>query len=284
MTIIITGSEGFIGKHMMKAIPDAVGIDIEGDPSRDICKRYDIINLIHQGDKILHLAAFASIDLCEKFPKEAAHTNIKGTINLIKHAIEAGAERIVYASTGSIYSPYTQCPIRENSGKGPTTIYGLTKLHAEQYIRHYQNLLPHIILRYGYIYGNGKQGGAINNWLNGGNTIYGDPMRLQDFTYIKDIVQANLLALNENQYTNWTYNIGSDQPLVLSAAYYLCQKQRAIYKPARLYDYPEFYYDIYKAREFLGYNPKYTLEKGLEDMKNETDISVHPNKPVEATR
>ena len=137
----------------------------------------------------------------------------------------------------------------------------------------YGDRLPYVILRYGYVYGKGKNWGAVGAFLRRLKegkrpTVFGGK-QTNDFIYIKDIVQANLLAL-ETPLLNQIYNIGSGRATSIKDVCELCIKAMKSeltmeIKPARAFDFPVFVYDIAKAQTLLGFEPKWNILDGIED-------------------
>jgi len=237
----------------------------------------DFKKLIEMGDKVLHLAAVARFDTAEANPQRAVRVNVEGTLNIIQACIEKKANRLVYSSTGSVYSLDAPVPIREDAPRNPSSLYGLTKKMAEDWIMFYGNQLPHVILRYGYIYGKGKDWGAVGAFLkrlsnNEQPVVFGGD-QTNDFVYVKDIVKANLLAL-ETVYTNQAYNIGTGRATSIRDVCEYCIKAmknnlKMKIEPARTFDYPIFVYDISKARTLLRFEPEWNVLNGIIDMVKE---------------
>jgi len=283
--VVVTGAAGFIGRHTVKEL-DRRGYSVDAldiaesrfeEPKRinyvncDVTE--DLSNNIEKGDKILHLAAIARFDSAETDPNLALKVNVLGTLNIIQACIKKEAERLVYSSTGSVYPKNPQLPITEDTERRPTSMYGLTKMMAEDLIFLYGDKLPYIILRYGYVYGKGKDWGAVGAFLkllNEGKapTIYGG-RQMNDFIYVKDIVEANILAL-ETPFTNKVYNIGTGKPTSIHEVCQICLKAirtdiKPIVKPPRPFDFSDFVYDTTKAEKLLGFKAKWTLEEGIVD-------------------
>lgn len=290
MKVIVTGANGFIGIHTVRSLIEkgykvtALDIKTEGleeFSSNKHCEiqEMDIISdnfkkLIMMGDKILHLAAVAKFGTAKANPQMAVRVNVEGTLNIVQACVEKKAERIVYSSTGSVYSLRAPVPIREDAPREPTNIYGLTKKMAEDWIILHGNQLPYVILRYGYIYGKGKDWGAIGAFLkrlsNNQQPIIFGGNQTNDFIYVKDVVQANLAAL-ETSYTNQAYNIGTGRATsIMDVCEYCIKASKSNLKmklePARVFDYPVFVYDIAKARTLLRFKPEWNVLDGIEDM------------------
>ena len=293
MKVIVTGANGFIGIHTIRDLlkkgyhVEAVDIKTEGLKefsnnnrcgihSLDILDE-DLKHLIEMGDKVLHLAAVARFETAKANPQLAVRVNAEGTLNIIQACIEKKADRLVYSSTGSVYSLDAPVPIREDAPREPSSIYGLTKRMAEDWIMFYGNQLPYVILRYGYIYGKGKDWGAVGAFLkrlsNNERPIVFGGNQTNDFVCVKDIVEANRLAL-ETQYTNQAYNIGTGRATSIKDVCEYCIKAmksnlKMKIEPARTFDYQVFVYDISRARTLLRFEPKWNVLNGITDMVKE---------------
>lgn len=281
MRIIVTGSCGFIGKHTVRALKDrgyeVVEVDVKRDDPIDFTSK-EFKRYIHTGDRVLHLGAVSTFSTAAQNPQLAVRTNVEGTLNVIRACIEKKAERLVYASTGSVYSKHSPIPIREDAPRQPTSIYGLTKRQAEDWIFLFEKQLPYIILRYGYVYGKGKTWGAIGNFIKRIKQdlppiVFGGA-QTNDFIYVKDIVQANLLAL-ESKYLNQVYNIGTGKEVSIMETVRKClevtnSNLKPIFEEPRVFDLLRFVYDISKAEKLLRFHPQWNLDQGLKDMVRES--------------
>ena len=291
MRVVVTGANGFIGLHTVRGLLDAgydvLAVDIidsrlkaefKGDKRCRITTMNildeDLKRVIKEGDKVLQLAAIPRFDEARRNPQKSVRVNVEGTLNIIQACIEKKAERLVYSSTGSVYSRNVPIPIREDARREPDSIYGLTKKQAEDWIFFYDENLPHVILRYGYVYGKGKDWGAVGAFLKrlneGKRPVVFGGKQTNDFIYIRDIVQANLLAL-ETEHLRQVYNIGSGRATSIKDVCELCIKAMKTnltmeIKPARVFDFPVFVYDISKAQTLLNFDPEWNLFKGIEDV------------------
>lgn len=279
MNILITGDKGFVGSETSKLFSER-GLNVVGYDLMDrldirdakLLEEFIVKNDIH---RILHLAAIARFADADRNPKQAFETNVMGTRNV---AITANKFHIpvVYASTGSVYMPIKrEPPITEEFEAFGNSVYGCTKYSGEIYIR--ENSAPWIILRYAHLYGKDKRmhglvGGFIERIERGlAPTLYGGKQS-NDFTYIKDVAEANYKAIIA-PWDKWNqiYNIGTGEELTTEqAGKLICEitgwKGKVEKKESRTVDPERFVYDISKAKIMLGFEPQFTFQKGLEDM------------------
>lgn len=279
MRILVTGSAGFVGRATITALEDsghdAIRYDLmDGHDVRDPVQLSETIET-HNPDRILHLAAIARFAEADANPLLAHSTNVLGS-KVVAEAASRYHVPVVYASTGSVYMPISQePPITEDFAVSGNSIYGCTKLFGELFIRSSQS--PWIILRYAHLYGaekrlHGLVGGFIDRIERGlAPTLYGG-QQSNDFTYITDVAEANMRAL-EAPWDAWNqiYNIGTGQELTAEiAGLMICEawdfdgtvttiEQRAV-------DAQRFVYDTSKAAHMLGFRAEYDFAKGLADM------------------
>ena len=273
--VVVSGGSGFVGKPTIKALK-AEGYEVfnydltEGLDIRDYTQ---LISKINFGDKILHLAAIARFAEADADPKLAFETNVQGTLNVARAARELACERIVFSSTGSVYMPIkTEPPIMETDKAIGNSVYGCTKNLGEIYVR--ESTIPYVILRYAHLYGEFKLGhGLVGGFLDRiqrglAPELYGGKQG-NDFCYIKDIVDANILAL-ETENTNESYNIGTGEELTAEeAGKIVCKivgyKGDIDKKLGRTVDPQRFVYDMTKTEKLLGFKARYSFEDGLKD-------------------
>lgn len=285
MKILITGNLGFVGKETQKLLEEnrhtVVGFDVmEGRDIRDGKQIEDCI-ATERPDRILHLAAIARFSEADKDPKLAIETNVLGTRNM---AIAASKFHIpiVYSSTGSAIMPlndYTP-PFNEEIPARGNSVYGSTKAAGEFFIRESK---PYIILRYGHLYGPEKRmHGAISGFLDRmqrglAPVLYGGE-QTNSFIYIKDVAQANILALTANwDCWNQIYNIGSPEELTTEYVFEQIKKMTGYKgkiekKEMRTVDPKRFAFDVSKAERILGFKASYSFEEGLTDMLNQMNL------------
>ena len=277
--IVVTGGLGFVGTHTSKALRERgyIVLDYDLKQGMDIRIFEQIYAVIQPGDKVLHLAAIARFSEADQDPLNAYVTNVDGTYHVAQACEIKGAERLVYSSTGSVYMPIQEePPITEKFGAKGNSVYGCSKYIGELWIKNECDKVPYIILRYAHLYGEGKIGhGAIGGFIDRMNrglapTLYGGAQS-NDFTYILDIVQANILALEAPKKAwNQEYNIGTGYELTTEEVFIQLQKFFKYDKEferleQRTVDANRFVYDISRARKFLGYKPQFNFEQGMKD-------------------
>lgn len=277
MRVVITGDMGFVGTHTKALIkelcPDWEVVGYDRLAGYDINDIDHLRTVIQEGDRILNLAGCPRFQTAEEDPVDAAATNIGGTLNVAKVAIEKNAERVVHASTGSVYMPVFKVPITEDHPTQGNSVYGITKRVAEEVL--WYSGVKRIILRYGHIYGEGKEWGAIHAFVDrikrGATAVLFGGAQSKDFVAVHDIAFANILAL-QTTHTNQIYNIGSGEEISIESALktiadVLGMEVEYEKKGARLEDPPRMVFSIDKARKYLSYEPKYNFRQGIEDLK-----------------
>ena len=167
---LITGSSGFIGSHLKKALPEAIGLDRVPAPTTNIVQDVCTARLVFDIDTIYHLAAITGYDEYMRTPHETIRVNLFGTVNLLEQFPDA---KFIFASTTGVPTKNWNNP------------YIASKAYAEQALmmsNHY------VVLRFQNIYGIGSHG-VISKWLNSEKiSVYGDGEQLRDFTYIDDLI------------------------------------------------------------------------------------------------
>lgn len=299
MKILITGDKGFVGTETRKLLEaqkgdirevpigstgsyfgktnlhEVIGFDLmDGYDIRDKAQLKSVI-AEKQPDRILHLAAIARFSDADKDPQLAFETNVLGTKNVAEVASMFHIP-VVYSSTGSVYMPILDMEgtIKEDWRAVGNSQYGCTKYVGETYIRECN---PHIILRYAHLYGKEKRmHGLIGGFMDRINrglapTLYGGKQS-NDFTYIKDVAKANMLALIA-PWDKWNqvYNIGTGEELTAEQAgkiicKYAGYEGEVEVKEQRTVDPERFAFDCSKAKTMLQFEADYDFEKGLKDM------------------
>jgi UDP-N-acetylglucosamine 4-epimerase len=248
----------------------------------DICQYENCLHAMEGIDLISHQAALGSVPRSIENPLKTNEVNINGTLNVFTAARETGIRRVVYAASSSTYGDSPNLAKREDIIGSPLSPYAVTKLVNELYAKVYSQLfdIEFIGLRYFNVFGpkqNPKGPYAaviplfIKAMLTGESpTIHGDGLQSRDFTYVANAVKANLLALftKNEEAINQVYNIAVGEKTTLLE---LFEKLRdisgasiaAIHGPTRTGDVRHSMADIGKARELLGYEPDFDIDKGL---------------------
>jgi UDP-N-acetylglucosamine/UDP-N-acetyl-alpha-D-glucosaminouronate 4-epimerase len=240
-------------------------------------------------DYVLHQAALGSVPRSIEDPIRTNSSNIDGFLNMLVAAKDSGVKGFVYAASSSTYGDHPDLPKVEDKIGKPLSPYAVTKLvnelYAEVFSRTYN--FNTIGLRYFNIFGkrqdpNGAYAAVIPKWFSGlikGEEVFinGDGETSRDFCFIDNCVQANLLAattLNENAF-NQVYNIAFGQRTTLNKLYTLIEEKvtelcptynnrEPTYRDFRAGDVRHSLADISKAREFIGYEPEYSVRDGLD--------------------
>lgn len=282
MKIAITGHLGFVGTETVKLFHEkgleVVGYDImeNGNDIREL-SRFDQFIADEKPGRILHLAAIARFNEADANPILTHQTNVLGTMNV---ATVAKKYRIplVFASTGSCYMPIKETPpITEEFPIMGNSVYGCSKALAELYVR---TINPYIVLRYAHLYGKEKRhhgliGGFTKRIEYGLHPILYGGKQSNDFTYIKDVAEANYAAITAPwDAWNQCYNVGTGEELTAEeAGNLICKatgyKGKVEVKEQRTVDPQRFVFDCSKAERMLGFKAKYNFKDGLEDMFTE---------------
>lgn len=250
---------------------------IKGDiRSLDTCKE-----ATEGVDYVLQQAAWGSVPRSIEMPLLYEEINIRGTLNMMEASRINGVKKFVYASSSSVYGDSTTLPKKEGQEGKVISPYALTKRVDEEYGRLYKELygLDTYGMRYFNVFGRRQDPDGmyaavipkfIKQLLHGEvPTINGDGRQSRDFTYIDNVIEANLRACKASgDAAGQAFNIGAGGRLFLIDIYdYLCKalgKEVAPnFGPPRKGDVRDSNADITKARELLGYNPEYDFEKGI---------------------
>ena len=238
--VLVTGGAGFIGSHLceelVKIRAEVISIDdysagkernIELLKSyknfkalkKDICDRKGMDELFDGCDTIFHNAA-SKKNICLIDPHRDLEVNSGGTLNLLEYAIKYKIRKFVHASTGSVYGEPSIFPSTEDHPLRPVSYYGVSKLAGERYVDVFNHLygLNTTILRYFHVYGPRQEsnefGGVVSiflrNIIEGKQlTIFGEGTQMRTFTYIKDLVEANLRSACMDIANGKVYNAAS---------------------------------------------------------------------------
>ncbi len=238
-------------------------------------------------DLVCHQAALGSIPRSIKAPLTTNNVNITGTLNVFTAAKDAGIRRIVYAASSSTYGDSTALPKKEHIIGNPISPYAVTKLVNELYASVFGKLydIEFIGLRYFNVFGEnqnpyGAYAAVVPLFIkaiaeNKPPIIHGNGEQSRDFTYVKNVVQANIKALftTNASATNEVLNIACGDRTTINELFEILKnisnsQLSPIYHKERAGDIKHSHADISKAEKLLGYNPKYDVKKGLEQVFN----------------
>ncbi|HBA85846.1 MAG TPA: LPS biosynthesis protein WbpP [Verrucomicrobia bacterium] len=297
---LVTGGAGFIGSNIVgRLVEDRKTVrvlDNFSTGSRDNLKMYNGNLDVLEGDLrdvravadavkgvrcVVHLGALPSVSRSINDPQSTHDVNFSGTLNLLLQAREAGVERLVFSSSSSVYGDTLVLPKREDMLPVPKSPYALSKLAGEHYCRLFYELygLKTYALRYFNVFGPRQspqsQYAAVIplfvDALRKGEklTIYGDGEQTRDFTYIDDVVSANLACCEAPESAAGdVYNVAHGFRISVNQ---LADRLEALvgvrpgrdYVPARAGDVRDSQADSSKAREKLKWEPKCPFEDGL---------------------
>ncbi|MCE9615648.1 MAG: SDR family oxidoreductase [Lentisphaerae bacterium] len=297
---LITGGCGFIGSHIAEALVargDKVRIfdnlssgyerNLDGIRQRVEFVRGDVrdtsaLQQAMQGVRhVFHEAALVSVFDSVERPIDNHEINLTGTLNVLMAARQAGVRRLVVASSAAIYGNTPELPKREDMRPSPESPYGLAKLAKEHYFAVFAALygLETVCLRYFNVYGprqdpKSMYSGVISKFcdvLAAGQhpTVFGDGGQTRDFIFVKDIVAANLLAMDSPRVGHGeVFNVATGRQTslldLLKVLGELTGRQfETAFKPARAGDIRHSLADVSKARRELGFEAKYDIKDGL---------------------
>lgn len=299
---LVTGGAGFIGSNICEALVDmgyqvrcldnlSTGKFENIEPltkkdnftfiKGDIRELDTCMNACEGVDYVMNQAAWGSVPRSIEMPLLYEEINIRGTLNMMEAARQQGVKRFVYASSSSVYGDHPQLPKKEGVEGEVLSPYALTKRVDEEYGKLYQKLygLNTYGLRYFNVFGRrqnpeGMYAAVIPKFLKqllAGETptINGDGRQSRDFTYIDNVIEANMRAcLASEEAGGNAFNIGyGGREFLIDIYYDLCKalgkNVEPNFGPARLGDVRDSNADISKARTLLGYDPEYDFEKGI---------------------
>jgi len=297
---LITGGCGFIGSHIAEAlVAEGVPVRVFDNFSSgkienlagfgksievvrgDVCDPAALREAMKGVTHVFHEAALVSVAVSVEQPVENDTINIRGTLNVLQAAREAGVKRVVLATSAAVYGNNPELPKRETMLPEPESPYALGKLAGEYYLKLYSSLygLETVSLRYFNVYGPRQDGksmysGVISRFADDirqgrAPTIFGDGGQTRDFVFVKDVVQANLLAMRSPRVGKGEiFNVATSRKVSLLQLLDTLKKITGStlvpqFREARAGDIRHSLADIGKIRDTLGYEPRHDLESGL---------------------
>ena len=295
--IIVTGGLGFIGSNLVEKLIKHNEVTIIDDQSTGKIENIQEIDqdnltlikgsitdlnltkIFKDHDFVLHQAALPSVPRSISDPKSSNEANITGTLNVLIAAKDSGIKKVVCASSSSVYGDTPTLPKSENMPVNPLSPYAITKMTAEFYCNVFQEIygLQTVSLRYFNVFGpkqdpNSQYAAVIPNFIsaiknNKPPVIYGDGEQSRDFSYVKHIVDANMLACESDK--TGVYNIACGRRITVNQLVEMINEIMGkniepVYSEPRPGDIKHSLADISKAKAF-GYEPKSDFMKELKE-------------------
>lgn len=299
---LVTGGAGFIGSNLCEAILN-LGYKVRCLDNLSTGKQENVHLFINHPnytfingdirdldtcleacegvDYVLNQAAWGSVPRSIEMPLFYEEVNIKGTLNMMESSRQKGVKKFVYASSSSVYGDHPVLPKVEGQEGNLLSPYALTKRVDEEYGKLYKKLygLDTYGMRYFNVFGrrqdpNGVYAAVIPKFIkqllnDESPTINGDGKQSRDFTYIENVIEANLKAcLAPSEYAGEVFNIAyGGREYLIDIYNHICKSLEKeiepIYGPDRAGDIKHSNADISKARKMLDYNPEYSFKKGI---------------------
>ena len=298
--VLVTGGAGFIGSNLVEALLErgddvrvldnfstgsrrnlaALGGEVEvveGD-----LRSYERVHTAVRGTEVVfHQGALGSVPRSVQDPLSSTAVNVEGTLNVLLAARDEGVRRVVAASSSSVYGDGGEFPRTETAAPNPISPYAVAKLAAERFCVSFARVygLETVALRYFNVFGPrqdpmSQYAAVVPRFIaaiGAGRpvTIYGDGEQSRDFTYVANVVSANLLAAEAPGAAGRVLNIaagGSEtvNDLADTIGRLMERPVEKQYEPARAGDVPASWADLRAAQEAIGYAPEVTFEEGLE--------------------
>jgi UDP-N-acetylglucosamine/UDP-N-acetyl-alpha-D-glucosaminouronate 4-epimerase len=296
---LVTGGAGFIGSHLVRALLERgdrvrvldnfstgnranlseLGDDVELVEGE--LRSYERVhNAMRDVDLVFHQGALPSVPRSVQDPLTTSAVNVEGTLNVLLAARDLGARRVVFASSSSIYGRQDTLPLVETARPDPISPYGVAKLAAERYCVSFSRVYPleAVALRYFNVFGprqdpHSQYSAVIPRFITAvaagrSAPIYGNGEQRRDFTYIANVVEANLLAGESPNANGLALNIAtggstSVNELVETIGSVLGRETTSEFLPPRPGDILESWADVSAATEALGWRPRVDLKEGL---------------------
>jgi UDP-N-acetylglucosamine/UDP-N-acetyl-alpha-D-glucosaminouronate 4-epimerase len=296
--VLVTGGAGFIGSHLVQALlargdevrvldnfstgarANIAGLDVEVVEGE--LRSYERVhNAVRGTEVVFHLGALGSVPRSVQDPLTSSAVNVEGTLNVLLAARDEGVRRVVFASSSSIYGNQPQLPLRESMAPDPISPYGVAKLAAERYCVSFSRVyhsFETVVLRYFNVFGprqdpNSQYAAVVPLFVTAiaaGTpvTIFDDGGQSRDFTYVENVVAANLLAADAAGTSGRIFNVSAGLPtsvgeLADTIGGLLGKPVDRRYLPPRPGDLRNSWAEITEARGALGFEPTVSLEEGL---------------------
>ena len=300
MTSLVTGGAGFIGSNLVRGLLERgdtvrvldnfstgrrgnlAGLETAVEVVEGELRSYERVHAAVRGcELVFHLGGLGSVPRSVQDPLTTSAVNVEGTMNVLLAARDEGVRRVVFASSSSVYGNAPELPLRESMAPDPISPYGVAKLAAERYCVSFSRVyhsFETVVLRYFNVFGprqdpTSQYAAVVPLFLTAISagrpvTIFDDGEQSRDFTYVDNVVAANLRAADAEGASGRIFNISGGTPtsvneLADTIARLLGKPLEKTYLPARPGDLRNSWADRAEAREALGWEPHVGLEDGL---------------------
>jgi UDP-glucose 4-epimerase len=297
--VLVTGGGGFIGSNLVRALVER-GDDVRvldnfstgaranlAELANDVevaegeLRSYERVHAATRGvEVVFHQGALPSVPRSVQDPLTTSAVNVEGTLNVLLAARDEGVRRVVCASSSSVYGNSGELPRFETAHPDPISPYGVSKLAAERYCVSFSRVYPleTVALRYFNVFGpnqdpTSQYSAVVPRFITAiadGRPIavYGDGEQRRDFTYVENVVEANLAAAAAERVSGAVLNVATGRPttvneLAETIGSLLGRSVERDEQPERTGDVRDSWADITRARELLGWEPRTGLEEGL---------------------
>ena len=298
--VLVTGGAGFIGSNLVRGLlerGDDVRVldnfstgsranleELEGEVEviEGELRSYERVhNAVRGVEVVFHVGALGSVPRSVQDPLTTSAVNVEGTLNVLLAARDEGVRRVVYASSSSVYGSAVQLPAQEASPVDPISPYGVAKLAAERYCVSFSRVyhsFESVVLRYFNVFGprqnpHSQYAAVVPLFITAIEagepvTIFGDGEQSRDFTYVDNVVEANIRAADANGANGRIFNVAAGSPrsvnqLAETVSELLGKPVERRYGEPRAGDLRDSYADIAAARVVLGWRPEVAFEDGL---------------------